>query len=100
MTNGTLIRPKNTACPAILSGIHSGANESTSEECIPEGGRMSLPLFIERRLLCAVRECRQGDPPLTTHHRSRVGTTSARLVKTRARANRSHTGQAHHWRAL
>jgi len=74
MKNGSLIRSKNNACPAILSGMHSGANENTSEqECIPESGRMFVPLFTERRLLCAVRERRQGNPPLIAHDGPRIG---------------------------
>src|SRR6478672_4864481 len=103
MKNGAPIRPENSPCPAILSGIHSqsGANENASEqECIPESGRMSVPLFIERRLLCAVRKWRQGNPALAPDDGSRVSTTRPRLVKTRARANRSRARKAHARRAL
>src|SRR5437867_9789427 len=100
MKYGTLTRPENSACPAILSGLHSGANENTSEECIPESGRMSVPLFIKRRLLCAVREWRQGDPSIAADHGPRISTTRPRLGKTRTRANRPYTGQAYAWRAL
>jgi hypothetical protein len=32
MKNGISKRAENCACPAILSGIHSGANENTSVE--------------------------------------------------------------------
>src|SRR5216110_3437339 len=95
MKYGTLTRPENSACPAILSGLHSGANENTSEECIPESGRVFVPLFIERRLLCALRERRQGNAPLTAHYGPRIGTTRARLVKRRAEASRSFTRQAY-----
>ena len=36
---------------------HSGANENASEhECTLQSRRMFVPLFIERRLLCALRE--------------------------------------------
>src|SRR5437016_12853027 len=96
MKNGARIRPKNNVCPAVLSGIHSGSNENTSEhECIPESGRMSVPLFIERRLLCALRERRQGNPPLAAHDGPSISATRARLVTTRARASRSVARQAH-----
>src|SRR5439155_26325596 len=96
MKSSTLIRPENSACPAILSGIHSGANENASEQgCIPESGRVFVPLFIERGLLCALRERRQGNPPLATHDGPRISATRARLVKTRARASRSVARQAH-----
>src|ERR1043166_8933576 len=96
MKNGPLIRPKNSPCPAILSGIHSRANEKASEqECIPESGRMSVPLFIERRLLCALRKWRQGNPALAPDHGSRIGSTRPRLGKTRTGANRSGARQAY-----
>jgi len=93
----------NFACPAILSGIHSGANENTSEQAhrrIPKSRRMSVPLFIKRRLLCALREWRQGDPTLTADHGSRIGSTRPRLGKTRTGANRSGARQAYAGRAL
>ena len=83
-------------CPAILSGIPSGSKENTSEhERIPESSRMFVPLFIERRLLCALRERRQGNPPLAAHDGPSISATRARLVTTRARANRSVARQAH-----
>src|SRR5262245_20943833 len=95
MKNGSPKVAENFPCPAVLSGIHSRANENTSEECIPKSRRVSIPLFIERRLLCAAGEWRQGNPPLTAHHRPRISTTRARLVETRARADRSSARQAH-----
>src|SRR5213075_3315995 len=52
--NGTRILAEICACPAILSGMHSRANENTSEECIPKSRRVFVPLFIERCLLCAL----------------------------------------------
>src|SRR5206468_9514137 len=82
------------ACPAILSGIPSGSNENTRERCIPESSRMFVPLFIERRLLCALRERWQGSPPFPANDGSRIGTTRARLVKRRAEASRSRARQA------
>src|SRR5207253_4557335 len=67
-------RPSNKAekyaCPAILSGIPSGSNENTPERCIPESSRMFVPLFIERRLLCALRERRQIRRSLRTTDRA------------------------------
>jgi hypothetical protein len=63
MKNGAPIRPANSARPAILPGI-SGSNESTTAH-ISKSRRMSVPLFIKRRLLCALRDWRQGDPPLS-----------------------------------
>src|SRR5947207_6724104 len=91
---------ENSACPASLYRIHSTPIENTSEECIPESGRVSVPLFIKRRLLCALRERRQGNPALAPDHGSRVSTTRPRLVKTRARANRPRARKAHARRAL
>jgi len=41
-----------------------------------------LPLFIKRRLLCALRDWRQGNPPLIAHHGSRILTTGTRVVET------------------
>src|SRR5437667_12709140 len=57
-------KAKKYACPAILSGIHSGSHENTPERCIPESSRMFVPLFIEVRLLRAVSELRRGKAPL------------------------------------
>src|SRR5437868_4118254 len=78
-------RPSNKAekyvCPAILSGIPSGSHENTPERCIPESSRMFIPLFIEWRLLCAVRKRWQGSPPFAADDGSRIGATRARLVK-------------------
>src|SRR3954451_918228 len=83
------------ACPAILSGIHSSSYETTSEqERIPESSRVFVPLFIERRLLCALRERRQGIPPFATDDGPSIGTTRARVVKGRAETSRSHARQA------
>src|SRR5438067_11370950 len=86
----------NCPCPAVLYDIHSRPNESVSEECIPKSRRVSVPLFIEQRLLCAVREWRQGNPPLTADHRSCIRTTRACLVETGARRNRSSARQAYY----
>src|SRR5438874_13269769 len=91
-------RPSNKAekyaCPAILSGIPSGSHENTPERCIPESSRMFVPLFIEWRLLCAVRKRWQGSPPFAADEGSRIGATRARLVKRRAEASRSCARQA------
>src|SRR5438132_652618 len=95
MKNGTVIRTENSVCPAILSGIHSRASENASGHgCIPESSRMFVPLFIERRLLCALREWRQGNPPVAANHGPSIGATRARLVKRRAEASRSGARQA------
>src|SRR6266568_39854 len=100
MKNDRLKEAEICACPAILSGIHSRPYESTSEQCIPKSRRVFVPLFIEWRLLCAVREWRQGNPPLTADHRPRISATRARLVKTRTGAGRSIARQTYARRAL
>src|SRR5262249_55761938 len=100
MKSGLSKPAENCASSAVLSGIHSRPNENTSEERIPKSRRVSLPLFIERRLLCALREQRQGNPPIAAHHRPRISATRARLVKTRPRADRSSARQTHDCRAL
>jgi hypothetical protein len=46
MKNGSPIFAEICACPAILSGILSRANENTSEERIPKSRRVFVPLFI------------------------------------------------------
>src|SRR5205814_549896 len=80
MENSFKWTAENSACPASLYGIHSRLIENTSEECIPESGRVSVPLFIKRRLLCALRERRQGNPPLATEHRSLVSAARAGII--------------------
>jgi len=46
MKNGNPIFAEISACPAILSGTLSRANENTSEECIPKSRRVFVVLFI------------------------------------------------------
>jgi len=55
---------------------------------------MFVPLFIERRLLCKIRERRQGNTPVAADDGSSTGATGVRLVKRRAEASRSGARQA------
>src|SRR5262249_32980958 len=85
--------PEIRSCPAILSGIQSRSNE-TATETVSKGGRMSLPVF-KRRLLCALREWRQGNPPLVAHDGPRVSATRSCVVKRGTKPNRSYAGPSH-----
>src|SRR5262249_54452759 len=87
-------RPKISCCPPVLSVIHSRPSETASEQRLSKSRGVLVPLFIEWRLLCALQTRQQGSSPLPADNRPRVRTTRARLVKTRAGANRPGARQA------
>jgi len=64
MKNGGEPAPKRNLCPPILSTVARARVRDPNQRWEHfRSGRMSLPLFIERRLLCAHQIGRQGNPP-------------------------------------
>src|SRR5438045_4188276 len=102
MKTGAVGNRKNSACPPVLYAVVSSPLEDAKapNRIVSESRRVSVPVFIERRLLCPYQDQRQGDPPQPGNDRSGVGKARARAPKRRAAADRPLTRQTHTGRTV